>query len=311
MNTNVWGPPLWHFLHILSFNYPVKPTTQQKKQYKDFLKELFLILPCDKCREAMSKTRYPDAVFKSRASLSRWIFRLHEEVNTRLGKVSGLRYEDVAELYENFRARCGLVDPRFPQRETGCTEPIVGIKSRCIISFVEAEGNSSRDGLSSSSITISPDCLCMRSGRSQTKKHPSSSSSGRTFRSSDLKSNDGMLTYVWGPALWHFLHTISFNYSPTDAVHYRNFFNNLHHVLPCKHCRDNLPGNMKDTAYGARVFHSQDSLSRWVFRLHERVNGMLEKTSKRTFEDVKDLYETFRIGCGMDSKCVLRIQPLK
>ena len=32
------------------------------------------------------------------------------------------------------------------------------------------------------------------------------------FNKSDFESSDGMLTYVWGPSLWHFLHTMSFNY---------------------------------------------------------------------------------------------------
>ena len=31
MLTTVWGPPMWHFLHTVSFNYPVEPTCNQKK----------------------------------------------------------------------------------------------------------------------------------------------------------------------------------------------------------------------------------------------------------------------------------------
>ena len=34
MLTSVWGPSLWHYLHTMSFNYPVKPTNQDKKNYK-------------------------------------------------------------------------------------------------------------------------------------------------------------------------------------------------------------------------------------------------------------------------------------
>ena len=38
------------------------------------------------------------------------------------------------------------------------------------------------------------------------------------FSKSDFNSNDGMMTHVWGPSLWHTLHTISFNYAvnPTE-----------------------------------------------------------------------------------------------
>ena len=34
----------------------------------------------------------------------------------------------------------------------------------------------------------------------------------RTYRKKDFSSGDGMLTSVWGPSLWHYLHTMSFNY---------------------------------------------------------------------------------------------------
>ena len=31
MLTSVWGPSLWHYLHTMSFNYPINPTEVQKK----------------------------------------------------------------------------------------------------------------------------------------------------------------------------------------------------------------------------------------------------------------------------------------
>ena len=34
MLTSVWGPSLWHTLHTISFNYPVKPTKEQKNIIK-------------------------------------------------------------------------------------------------------------------------------------------------------------------------------------------------------------------------------------------------------------------------------------
>ena len=36
MLTSIWGPSLWHALHCISFNYPVKPTIQNKKNYNIF-----------------------------------------------------------------------------------------------------------------------------------------------------------------------------------------------------------------------------------------------------------------------------------
>ena len=39
MLTSVWGPSLWHSLHTISFNYPVKPSSQDKKNYYIFFKQ--------------------------------------------------------------------------------------------------------------------------------------------------------------------------------------------------------------------------------------------------------------------------------
>ena len=77
-------------------------------------------------------------VFKSRLTLSKYIYNLHELVNTLLDKKSGLSYEDVRDRYEHFRSRC-LEDPKNINKkikEKGCTEPLYGIKSKCIINIV-------------------------------------------------------------------------------------------------------------------------------------------------------------------------------
>ena len=72
--------------------------------------------------------------------------------------------------------------------------------------------------------------------------------SNRIYSIKDYSSNDGMLTQIWGPPLWHFLHTMSFNYpvNPTqnDKNNYRNFVLNLKHILPCGKCRKNLTKNL-------------------------------------------------------------------
>lgn len=123
------------------------------------------------------------------------------------------------------------------------------------------------------------------------------------FTTQDLNSNDGFLTYVWGPGFWMTLHTISMNYPthPTSAQRsqYRVFFNSLRHVLPCGKCRDNLVDNLATTRYGARVFKNRDTLSRWVYDLHKCVNTMLGKPTKVSYEEMRQTYEHFRARCGM------------
>ena len=71
----------------------------------------------------------------------------------------------------------------------------------------------------------------------------------KTFSKKDYVSSDGFLTSVWGPMLWSYLHTMSFNYpnEPTaeNKKHYRDFIINLQYTLPCKYCRMNLTNNFK------------------------------------------------------------------
>ena len=71
----------------------------------------------------------------------------------------------------------------------------------------------------------------------------------RIFKRKDYRSGDGMLTTVWGPSMWHYLHIMSFNYpvKPTlqDKKNYRNFVLNLQNTLPCGTCRKNLKNNFQ------------------------------------------------------------------
>lgn len=140
MLTYVWGPSLWHSLHIMSFNYPVNPSDKEKEEYMVYFKSLGNVLPCRYCRDNYKKILktmpLKKSVFKNRESLSRWVFNLHELVNKNLGKKSKLTYEKVRARYENFRSRCLDSKTIKKGKEKGCTEPLYGVKSKCILNIV-------------------------------------------------------------------------------------------------------------------------------------------------------------------------------
>ena len=46
MMTSIWGPSYWHILHTMSFNYPIKPTCDDKKNYRNLILNLKNVLPC-------------------------------------------------------------------------------------------------------------------------------------------------------------------------------------------------------------------------------------------------------------------------
>lgn len=126
----------------------------------------------------------------------------------------------------------------------------------------------------------------------------------RVFTKKDYNSGDGMLTSVWGPSMWHSLHTISFNYpiNPTkeDKNNYREFILQLRNVLPCKYCRINLEKNFKSLPLTMDVMKNRESFSRYIYNLHELINRMLHKKSTLTYCDVRERYEHFRARCTLD-----------
>ena len=148
MLTSVWGPSMWHYLHTMSFNYPVEPSKENKHYYKEFVKNLQYTLPCKYCRINLKNNfkAHPikECHMKNRESFSRYVYELHELVNKMLNKKSGLKYCDVRERYEHFRARCSNEKPKIfkfnkTKKEKGCTEPLYGKKAKCIIKIVPHE----------------------------------------------------------------------------------------------------------------------------------------------------------------------------
>ena len=138
MLTTVWGPGVWHTLHTMSFNYPVEPTDDDKRNYRNFVLNLKYVLPCGKCRKNLRKNfkKLPLDMkhMASRDSFSRYIYRLHELINKMLNKTSGLTYEVVRERYEHFRSRCTI--EMKPKVEKGCVNPLYGEKSKCVLKIV-------------------------------------------------------------------------------------------------------------------------------------------------------------------------------
>ena len=153
-----------------------------------------------------------------------------------------------------------------------------------------------------------------------------------TFTNNDYNSGEGMITYIWGPAFWHVLHTISFNYSVTPTLKqkkdYYKFIKNLKNILPCKSCRDNLKKTLKILPLTVNIFDNRYTFSKYIYDLHEIINKMLNKNISLTYEQVRDRYENFRSRCidislnknietgcveplysGTKSKCILSIIP--
>jgi len=117
-------------------------------------------------------------------------------------------------------------------------------------------------------------------------------------------SNDGFSTKIWGPATWHFLRCVSFNYpvepSSEQKNQYAAFVRSLGDVLPCGACRRNFKKNLEQVNFSKESLRTRDSFSRFIYALEEKVNQMTkdEQMLPKTFEQRRETYECFRAKCG-------------
>ena len=113
-----------------------------------------------------------------------------------------------------------------------------------------------------------------------------------------------MDTRFWGPSGWRILHSITFSYIPrSDKSAIRAMFTLLPFVLPCKFCRSSLQQYIEEDPVEPAL-ESADSLSRWLWRIHNKVNSKLRDQNisvepNPPFESVKTFYkELLESGCS-------------
>ena len=129
MQATVWGPVGWKFLHSVAHGFPENPAEFDAENglplgttannYKQFFVLVGHVLPCRYCRDSYHEyVRFEPPVTASRATLTRWLWDIHNKVNHKLGVVyDGTGYDKVYREYESYRAKC--VDPS----SLGCTIP--------------------------------------------------------------------------------------------------------------------------------------------------------------------------------------------
>ena len=136
----IFGPPAWMFLHCVAANYPLRVTEEVRRTHAGFLEHVGKVLPCRYCRDnfqenlraalcasapetwkqqeckdmrlqgcALRRRPLHDwPQFDGRESFFKLVWQLHEEVSK---CVKGDRYrptnlDDVRARYETYRADC-------------------------------------------------------------------------------------------------------------------------------------------------------------------------------------------------------------
>jgi len=132
-----------------------------------------------------------------------------------------------------------------------------------------------------------------------------------------MESLNGFQTNVWGPMMWTFLHMSTLNYNPSRKKEYMIFFKSLSSILPCGACRTNYKNIITGKEYKTKLsndkFKSRESISLWLFYLHNAVQREIYKKthnkfdqpkytdSKKDFKIAMSTYELFRAKCSEKS----------
>lgn len=122
--------------------------------------------------------------------------------------------------------------------------------------------------------------------------------------------NNGLITKIWGESGWVMCHSITFGYpldpSDHDKIKYKLFFEMLGEVLPCKYCRESYLKFISEgpTALTENKLKNRESLTKWLYDLHNQVNNKLGMDYGVTYEDVVTRYESFRAKCDGNSSVV-------
>lgn len=110
--TSIWGPHEWESFHAKTFGYPISPNEQQKQDYLLYFTALGNVLPCVHCRKSYNEFIKSDDTLldintmKSRETLTKWGFNLHNKVNKKLGVDYGVTYDEICYKYDSYRAQC-------------------------------------------------------------------------------------------------------------------------------------------------------------------------------------------------------------
>jgi hypothetical protein len=108
---------------------------------------------------------------------------------------------------------------------------------------------------------------------------------------------------IWGPRLWFFLHTISFNYpdnpSFDDMKRHQDFYENIVFIIPCKVCSQHYSEHLHKNP---PKLSSKKELIKWTIDLHNSVNQTLDKKIYTYKEAVELISNSFKKETSPEKK---------
>lgn len=117
MTPEEWGKHGWKFIHAVTLGYPLHPTEEDKKYYRNFISDLQHVLPCTKCQkhleDHLKESPLEEKDLENRSNFVKWGIDLHNRVNASLGKKNYTYDDALIEMYripsDNYALKVALL----------------------------------------------------------------------------------------------------------------------------------------------------------------------------------------------------------
>jgi len=90
VDTEIWGPSMWMFLHTTVLLYPNNPTNTDNINNKKIFTHLANVMPCETCRQNLKHNllllNFNNLSFNNKQTYHLFIWKLHNLVNKELNK---------------------------------------------------------------------------------------------------------------------------------------------------------------------------------------------------------------------------------
>jgi len=130
LDSSVWGPHYWFFLHTITMCYPHRPNTVTKKKYYEFIQNLPLFMPTESITTEFSKLldEYPVSPYlDTRDAFIRWMHFIHNKINDKMEKPKISLSAFYANYYEAYKPKQVKLNEYYRIRQKVLFFLIIGI----------------------------------------------------------------------------------------------------------------------------------------------------------------------------------------
>lgn len=136
MQTNQWGRSAWTFLGAVAYEYPEREVSEERRRATaQAIESLQHITPCPHCRASLVDfLREDPPQLRDRASLTAWLYALHNKVNDKLRRQYFAFYDDPLNAQCNVVGTCTKAPCAWRQmpRESACADAYPRVPWSCL-----------------------------------------------------------------------------------------------------------------------------------------------------------------------------------